>query len=74
MSSSTIKIAKFNGSNYKAIVEGEGAHLEKKVAWGIIEGCDMKPPIPATVVIVTGIKVYKQWMNHHGIARSTILL
>ena len=42
--------------------------------WGIIEGYDTKPPTPATDVTVTKFKEYKEWMNRHGIARSTILL
>ena len=41
------------------------------MVWGIIEGYDAKPPIPATV---TEIKGYKEWMNRHRISRSTILL
>ena len=41
------------------------------MVWGIIEGYDTKPPMDAAV---TEIKEYKEWINRHGIARSTILL
>ena len=74
MSSTTITIAKFNGSNYKQWSEEMVLLLEQKVVWGIIEGYDRKPPTPVTAATVTEIKEYKEWMNRHGIARSTILL
>ena len=74
MSSSTITIAKFNGSNYKQWSGEMALLLEQRVVWGIIEGYDTKPPTPATDATVTEFKEYKEWMNRHGIARSTILL
>ena len=74
MSSSTITIAKFNGSNYKQWSGEMALLLEQKVVWGVIEGYDTKPPTPATDAAVTEIKEYKEWMNRHGIAWPTILL
>ena len=44
------------------------------MVWGIIEGYDTRPPSPTTDATVTEFKEYKEWMNRHGIARSTILL
>ena len=73
MSSSTITIAKFNGSNYKQWLGEMVLLLEQKVVWGIIEGYNTRPPTPATDLTVTEFKEYKEWMNSHGIARSTIL-
>ena len=41
---------------------------------GIIKGYDDKPKEPAANATATEKATFKDWMNPHGVARSTILL
>ena len=42
--------------------------------WGIIIGTKYKPTIPDTDATPSQLEKYSDWADHHGIARSTILL
>jgi len=48
--------------------------LEQKQVYGIIKGYDEKPEEPAANATATEKAAFKDWMNRHGVARSTILL
>jgi len=48
--------------------------LEQKEVYGIINGYDDKPEEPAANATATEKAAFKDWMNRHGVARSTILL
>jgi len=48
--------------------------LEQKQVYGIIKGYDDKPEEPAANTTATKKAAFKDWMNRHGVARSTILL
>jgi len=48
--------------------------LEQKQVYGIIKGYDDKPEEPAANATATEKAAFKDWMNRHGVARSTILL
>jgi len=48
--------------------------LEQKQVYGIIKGYDDKPEEAAANATTTEKAAFKDWMNHHGVARSTILL
>jgi len=48
--------------------------LEQKQVYGIINGYDEKPEEPAANTTTTEKAAFKDWMNRHGDARSTILL
>jgi hypothetical protein len=48
--------------------------LEKKQVYGIIKGYDGKPDERAANATATDKAAFKDWMNRHGGARSTILL
>ena len=74
MASTAITIAKFNGSNYKQWSGEMALLLEQKQVYGIIEGYDEKPGVPGDGATEKQREVYREWMKHHGIARSTILL
>jgi len=47
--------------------------LEQKQVYGIIKGYDDKSEEPAANATATEKAAFKDWMNHHGVARSTIL-
>jgi len=74
MSSTTITITKFNGTNYAQWATEMALLLEQKQMYGIIKGYDDKPEEPAANAIATEKAGFKDWMNRHGVARSTILL
>jgi len=74
MSSTTITITKFNGTNYSKWATGMALLLEQMQVYGIIKGYDDKPEEPAANATATEKASFKDWMNHHGVARSTILL
>jgi hypothetical protein len=74
MSSTTITITKFNGTNYAQCATEMALHLEQKQVYGIINGYDDKPEEPAANATATEKAAFKDWMNPHGVARSTILL
>jgi len=74
MSSTTITITKFNGKNYAQWVTEMALLLEQKQAYGIITGYVDKPEEPAANATATVKAAFKDWMNRHGVARSTIVL
>ena len=74
MSSTTITITKFNGTNYAEWATKMALLLEQKQVYGIIKGYDDKPEEPAANATATEKAAFKDWMNRHGVARSTILL
>ena len=74
MSSMTITITKFNGTNYAQWATEMALLLEQKQVYGIIKGYDNKPEEPAANATATENAAFKDWMNRHGVARSTILL
>jgi len=74
MSSTTITITKFNGTNYAQWATEMALLLEQKQVYGIIKGYEDKPEEPAADATTTEMAAFKDWMNHHGVARSTILL
>jgi len=74
MSLTTITISKFNRTNYAQRATGMALLLEQKQMYGIIGGYDDKPEEPAANATATEKAAFKDWMNRHGAARSTILL
>jgi len=74
MSSTTITIAKFNGTNYAQWATDIALLLEQKQVYGIIKGYDEKPEEPAANATAPEMAAFKEWMNRHGVARWTILL
>ena len=74
MSSTTITITKFNGTNYAQWATEMALLLEQKQVYGIIKGYDDKPEEPAANATATEKAAFKHCMNRHGVARSTILL
>jgi len=71
MSSTTITITKFNGTNYAQCATEMALLLEQKQVYGIIKGYDDKPEEPAANATATAKADFKDWMNRHGVARST---
>jgi hypothetical protein len=74
MSSTTTTITKFKRPNYAQWATMIALCLEQKQVYGIIKGYDDKPEEPAANATVTEQAAFRDWMNHHGVARSTILL
>jgi len=74
MSSTTITISKFNGTNYAQWATEMALLLEQKQVYGIINGYDDKPEELAANATATEKVAFKDWMNRHCVARSTILL
>jgi hypothetical protein len=74
MSLTTITITKFNGTYCAQWATEKALLLEQKQVYGIIKGYDDKPEEPAADVTATEKAAFKDWMNRHGVARSTILL
>jgi len=74
MSSTTITITKVNGTNYAQWATEMALLLEQKQVYGIIKGYDDKPEEPVANATATEKAAFKDWMNSHGVARSTILL
>jgi hypothetical protein len=74
MSSTTITITKFNGTNYAQWATEMALLLEQKQVYGIIKGYDDKPEEPAANATATEKAAFKDWMHRNGVARSTILL
>ena len=69
-----ITIPTFNGTNYAQWATEMALLLEQKQVYGIIKGYDDKPEEPAANATATEKAAFKDWMNRHGVARSTILL
>jgi len=74
MSSTTITIAKFNGTNYAQSATGMALLPEQKQVYGIMKGYDDKLEEPAANATTSEKAALKDWMNRHSVARSTILL
>jgi len=74
MSSTTITFTKFSGTNYAQWATEMALLLKLKQVYGIIKGYDDKPEQPAANATATEKAAFKDWMNRHGVARSTILL
>jgi hypothetical protein len=74
MSSTTITITKVNGMNYAQCATEMALLLELKQVYSIIKGYDDKPEEPPANVTATENPAFKDWMNRHGVATSTILL
>jgi hypothetical protein len=74
MGSTTITIIKFNGTNYAQWATETALLLEQKEVYGIIKGLDGKLEEPTANATTTENAAFKDWMNRHGVARSTILL
>jgi len=74
MSLTTITITKFNGTNYGQWGTEMALLLEQKQVYGIIKGYDDKLEEPAANATATEKATFNDWMNCHGVARSTILL
>jgi len=74
MSSTTITITKFNGTNYVQWATEMALFLEQKEVYGLIKGYDNMPEEPAANATATEKAAFKDWMNRHDVARSTILL
>jgi hypothetical protein len=74
MSSTSITITKFNGTNYVQCAPEIALLLEQKPVYEIINAYDEKPEEAATNVTATEKAAFKDWINRHGVARSTILL
>jgi len=63
-----------NGMNYAQWATEMALLLEQKQVYGISKGYDDKPEEPAAITTATEKASFKDWMNRHGVARSTILL
>jgi len=74
MSSTTITITEFNGTNNAQWATEMALLFEQKQVYGIINGYSDKPEEPAANATATEKAAFKDWMNRHGVARSTILL
>jgi len=74
MSSTTITITKYNGTNYAQSASEMVLLLEQKVVYGIIQRYNDKLEQPAANANATVKAAFKDRMNRHGVSRSTILL
>jgi hypothetical protein len=64
----------FNGMNDAQWATEMALPLEKNQVYGVIKGCNDKPEDPAASATATKKAAFKDCMNPHGVARSTILL
>jgi acylphosphatase len=69
-----ITITNFNGTNYRQWATEMALLLEQKQVYGIIKGYDDKLEEAAANATATEKAAFKDCMNRHGVARSTILL
>jgi len=74
MSSTMIIITKFNGMNNAQWATKIALLLDLKQVCGIIKGNNDKLEKPAANATASEKAAFKHWMNHPGVARSTILL
>jgi len=74
MSSTTITITRFNGTNYTQWATEMALLLAQKHVYGIIKGFNDKLEKPAANATAIENAALKDRMNHHGVGRSTILL
>jgi hypothetical protein len=69
-----ITITKFNSTNYAKWATEMAILLEQKQVYRIIKGYVDKREERAANTTATEEAALKDWMNRHGVARSTILL
>jgi hypothetical protein len=69
-----ITITKFNRTKYSQWATEMALLLEQKQVYGNIEGYDHKPEQPAANANAAEKAAFEDWMNLHGVARSTLLL
>jgi hypothetical protein len=74
MNSTPITVTKFTGPNYAQWATEMALLLDQKQVYGIFKGYDNKPEEPAANTTATEKAAFKDWMNRHGVAKSTILL
>jgi len=74
MNSTTITITKFNGTNDAQEATEIALLLNQKRVYGIIKAFDDKPEERAANVTTTEKAALTDWMNRHGVARSTLML
>jgi len=67
-------MTKFIGTNYAQWAAEMALLLEQKQVYGIIKGYHDKPEEPAANTTTMEKAAFKDWMNWHGVARSTNLL
>jgi hypothetical protein len=72
MSSTTITITKFDSTNNAQWVTVMALLLQQKQVYGSIKGYDEKQEEPAANATAPEKAAFKDWMNRHGVARSTI--
>jgi hypothetical protein len=72
MRSTSITITKFNGMHCARWATEMALNREQQQVYGIIKEYDDKPQEPAANRTVTDKAAFKDLMNRHGIARSTI--
>jgi hypothetical protein len=73
MNSTTITIPQFNGMNYTPWATERALLLEQKKVY-CIKGYHDKPEDPAANMTARKKAAFIDWINRHGVARSTILL
>jgi hypothetical protein len=73
MSSTTITITKFNGTNYAQWATDMALLFVQKQVYGINKGYNGKPEEPAVNATATEKAAFKDFKNRHGVARSNIL-
>ena len=74
MSLTTITITQFDVMIYAQCAPEMVLLLTQKQVYGIIKGYNDKPEEPAANTTATETAASKDWMNHHNVARCTILL
>jgi len=74
MSSTTITITKYTGTNHAQWATEMALLLEQKRVYGIIKGYNDKPETPAANLTAAVKAAFKDRMNQHGVSRSTMLL
>jgi len=74
MSSTTITITMFNGTNYANWVSEMAQLIKQKQVYGIIKGYNDKPEKLAANMKATEQSTFRDWMDYHGVARLTIIV
>jgi len=74
MSLMIITITKFNGTNYVQWATERALLIKQMQVYGAIKRYDDKPEEPAANTTTMEKAAFKDWMNRHGVATSTILL
>jgi len=73
MSLIKITITKLNGTNCVQWATKMALPLQQNQVYGIIKEYNDKPGEPAANTTTTEMASFKDWMNRHGVARSTVL-